>query len=55
MSQYAGDRKAKVVPGELLQCRLLSLLDGEVAVHISCFFHPVRLWGKQRWEEVIFG
>jgi len=56
MSQQAGDRKAKVVPGDPLQCRLLSLLGGEVAMHVSwVFFHPVRFWGKQRWEEVMFG
>lgn len=34
MSQQTGDRKAKVVPGEPLQRRLLSLLDGKVVMHI---------------------
>lgn len=58
MSQRAGDRKAKGMPGEPLQRRLLSLLDGEVAIYVSFFFfflHPVRLWVKQWWGEVMCG
>lgn len=46
MSQQAGDRKATVVPGEPLQRRLLSLLDGEVAMHISWFFPSCEIVGE---------
>lgn len=38
MSEQARDRKAKVAPGESLQCRLLSPLNGKVASHVYIFF-----------------